>query len=318
MKSHTRRLVVVAVVVGVLCSLGASAFAITFDSPSTSPFNVPGDTMGNPRYFDIVASGFAQNEPVFVQECDGASLNLNGYTVGKHCDIATGGTPVNADGNSVATFSADRSGQRLNVFKGLSPQGSFYCLSPDDPLPQIPPNPPVPVWPNCQIRVSGQTPGDTSEQSYLPIILPDDPNELTTTTSTTDATTTSSTTTSITSTTSTTSTTPTSTTLTTTTTIPAPAPLCGFGHGVPNPPSLPRNAGLLKVSPGLKATTSTAETKFKFTGSVDNCENAPTVNGIAITGGTLKLQVEMPPGSSCSGVAPGTPVKAKLAIKWSV
>src|SRR5262249_6624842 len=73
----------------------------------------------------------------------------------------------------------------LRVFKGPSPQFIFNCLSPNDPSP----NNGLDDFRNCQVRVSGGTPGDTPEQAYFSIVLPDAPVATTTTTSTTTTTT---------------------------------------------------------------------------------------------------------------------------------
>jgi hypothetical protein len=169
MKQRTRRFGVLAVAFGLVAATGAAAGAVTITAPSSSPFSVPGDGAGNPQFFTVTATGFTQNEAVYVQQCDGVSSSSPGYTVGEHCDLASGNSPVNANASGAATFSASDSNQRLNVFKGSSPQGLFNCLSPNDPSPANG----QPDFRNCQVRVSGGTPGDTTEQAFFTIVLPD-------------------------------------------------------------------------------------------------------------------------------------------------
>jgi hypothetical protein len=118
--------------------------------------------------------------------------------------------------------------------------------------------------------------------------------------------------------TSTTTTTTTTTSTTTTTTLPPPS--CTMGAGIPQPaPKPPKNAGLVKIAKGLTATPATGTTKLKISGTLENCQNFPAIPGASgpITAGAFKLTLEIPPGSSCAGLAAGAPVKSVLSITWS-
>jgi hypothetical protein len=94
---------------------------------------------------------------------------------------------------------------------------------------------------------------------------------------------------------------------------------CDMGAGIPQtPPKPPKNAGLVKISKGLTATPAAAKTKWKFTGTIENCTNGPfsSKTGTAVTAGAVQLQVDLPPGSTCSTLIPGVPLKASLKVKW--
>jgi hypothetical protein len=174
-------LVVAGVVIAVSAALGIAYAAVIVTVPLTNPFVVPGDAQGNPVPFTITATGFANQQAVFVQQCDGVPPTAQNYSVNDHCDIQTSGAPVNANVQGDATFDASDPSVALNVFKGLGPSGTFYCLSPNDPAPITT----LPVWRNCQVRVSGGTIGDTSAQAFFSITLPDAPGDPSTTTTTT-------------------------------------------------------------------------------------------------------------------------------------
>jgi hypothetical protein len=308
MRKRTRRLGAIIAVLGLVCAMGASAWAISIQDPSGNPFSVPGDAMGNPEFFNITATGFQPFEAAYAQICDGTPPTSTGYSVNDHCDLETSNAPAHADTSGNAFFDAtDAQGTRLNVFKGPSPENRFNCLSPDDPSPHNG----LLDWRDCQVRISGGTPGDTTEQVFFTMILPNDPNDFTTTTSTTTSTTSTTSTT-------TTSTT-TSTTTTSTTTIPVLHPTCGMGAGITRPIGPPINTGMLKISHGLKAAASTSNTNLKFTGTLDNCANFPMSpkTGTPITAGSMKLSIAEPPGASCTNVVSGAPVKVALTVKWS-
>ena len=92
-----------------------------------------------------------------------------------------------------------------------------------------------------------------------------------------------------------------------------------MGAGLPQtPPKPPTNAGLVKISKGLKTTPAVKNTTFTISGTLENCQNFPAVPGSAgpITAGTFKLSLEVPPGSTCAGITAGFPVKSSLSITW--
>jgi hypothetical protein len=224
---------------------------------------------------------------VYVQQCDGVSPSTPSYTVSEHCDLASGNTPVNANASGAATFDASDPTARLNVFKGKSPQELFNCLSPNDPALSNG----LSNFRNCQVRVSGGTPADTTEQAFFTIVLPDAVSGTTTSSSSSS-----------------------------TTAVPPPNPICGMGAGIPQPaPKPPKNSGLVKLSKGLVTAPAIKDTKWKFTGTADSCVNFPTAvkTGTPITSGSVKVQVELPPGATCSNVAVGTAIKASWQVKWN-
>jgi hypothetical protein len=95
---------------------------------------------------------------------------------------------------------------------------------------------------------------------------------------------------------------------------------CEIGAGLPQtPPKPPKNSGLVKISKGLTATPATGNTKWKFTGTIENCTNGPNSakTGTPVTGGSIQLQVELPPGSTCSNLVPGAPAKVTFTVKWT-
>jgi len=110
---------------------------------------------------------------------------------------------------------------------------------------------------------------------------------------------------------------------TTTTTIPTPpgSPTCGMGAGIPQTPPKPnKNIGTVKISKGLLTTPAVKDTKLTVSGTLENCtgfESIPTKYGTPITSGSIKLTLEIPPGSTCSGLTSGFPVKSSLSIKWN-
>jgi hypothetical protein len=93
-----------------------------------------------------------------------------------------------------------------------------------------------------------------------------------------------------------------------------------MGAGIPQtPPNPPKNSGLIKLSKGLLTAPAIKDTKWKLTGTADNCSNFPTAvkTGTPITSGSIKVQVELPPGATCSNVVVGTAVKASWQVKWN-
>jgi hypothetical protein len=94
-----------------------------------------------------------------------------------------------------------------------------------------------------------------------------------------------------------------------------------MGAGVPQtPPKPPKNLGLVKISKGLLAAPSAKDTQLKVSGTLDNCtgfESIPTKYGTPITSGSMKVTLEIPPGSTCSGLTAGFPLKSSVKISWN-
>src|SRR6476619_676034 len=106
MRVSSRRLMVVAGGAAIcLVALAGIAFA-SITTPSGSPFMVPGDASGNPLPFTVVATGFAPNALVSLEQCDGVAPSAPGWTPTTHCDLGSSQSPVLADGTGTATFLA--------------------------------------------------------------------------------------------------------------------------------------------------------------------------------------------------------------------
>ena len=75
----------------------------------------------------------------------------------------------------------------------------------------------------------------------------------------------------------------------------------------------------MKISKGLLPTPAVKDTKWKFSGTVENCTGTPTAaaTGTPLSAGAMKLQVELPPGSTCSSLIPGAVVKGSGQVKWT-
>jgi hypothetical protein len=69
----------------------------------------------------------------------------------------------------------------------------------------------------------------------------------------------------------------------------------------------------------LTATPTIKDPKFKYSGSLTNCAGftAATKFGTPISGGTFKMDVELPTGATCNNLVTGMPVKTKLQIKFA-
>lgn len=101
---------------------------------------------------------------------------------------------------------------------------------------------------------------------------------------------------------------------------PPVVPSCTLGAGIAQtPPKLPKNSGRVKISKGLTSTAAVKNTKLTLTGTIENCQNFPAVPGAVgpITGGSFRITLEIPPGSTCASLAAGEPVKSSVAITWT-
>lgn len=85
------------------------------------------------------------------------------------------------------------------------------------------------------------------------------------------------------------------------------------------PPKRPKNAGLIKISKGLMDTPAAKPTKFTISGTLENCQDFPTVPKQAgpIMNGAFKLSLQIQPGSTCAGISAGAILKSSLSISWS-
>jgi hypothetical protein len=161
----------VAVAASLLLTSAAWA-ATSITTPSSNPFTVPGDALGHPQSFTIVASGFPQGpSSVSVEQCDGVSPASVGWDPLTHCDQNTAPAKVDVGSNGIATFPANDANFGFFPFKGLGPSSKFNCLAPGDPSP----NNGKPDFTDCQIRVSTDDNNVTGDQTFLTMTLPATP-----------------------------------------------------------------------------------------------------------------------------------------------
>jgi hypothetical protein len=300
-----RRGLVATIATAVLIGTASVAFATTITTPSTSPYAIPGDvspTVGNPVGVDVVATGFNDQQNVFLTQCDGNDPAGQGWSVTNDCDFGDAPGPTTAvspdpshpTGTAVASFIGD--GNNFQAFRNgkLEAQKKFNCLGPDDPSPSNG----LPDFRTCKIRVSSNNTTATGDQAFLDFTMPDLPSDVTTSTSTSTSSTSSSSTT--------------STTVQTT-------PSCGLGAGIPVAGKPNKNIGTVKLS-GVTNTAGIKALSLKFSGTMDNCINMGTrpLQKLPISAGSFTASIQVPPGAMCpSTFVTGAPIKAKLTLKWS-
>jgi hypothetical protein len=166
-----RKLAKVAVVAGAILALTATAtpaFAATKTGPSGTPFVVGADGSGNPRAFTVKASGFTPSTNVFVEQCDGTAPSTAGWDPTINCDLGSSPAAVASDASGSVTFDAADVNHRFTPFKGESPQSLFNCLATG----QAAPGNGLPNYTNCQVRISSNNTGPTSDQVFFTLSLP--------------------------------------------------------------------------------------------------------------------------------------------------
>jgi Calx-beta domain len=157
---------------GLAVGVSPASAATSITTPSTKPFIVGKDSGGNPVPFTVSASGFAPTSNVFIEQCDGVAITAVGWDPTTNCDLGSSPAAAIADGSGHVTFDMTDPNHALHPFKGSSPQGIFNCLSLNDPSP----NNGLTDYRTCKIRVSTNNSASTSDQVFLPIILPDAPD----------------------------------------------------------------------------------------------------------------------------------------------
>jgi hypothetical protein len=94
-------------------------------------------------------------------------------------------------------------------------------------------------------------------------------------------------------------------------------PTCEMGAGTPVAGEPNKNVGTIKIGPGLTAAASTKNVTLKVSGTLENCRD---MDGVAskfpISGGAMKMQVQVPQGAMCSALISGAPLKTKLTLEW--
>ncbi|MCU1454091.1 MAG: hypothetical protein JWN46_2237 [Acidimicrobiales bacterium] len=147
----------------------APALAGNITTPSTNPFTVPGDTTGAPQAFTVTGSGFTAGQQIYVEQCDGVAPTTPGYQVTTHCDLGSSPSAAIADSSGNVTFPAADPNLGFTPFKGVSPQGQFNCLAPNDATPSNG----LSSYRNCQLRLSSNNTATTGDQAFITMTLPD-------------------------------------------------------------------------------------------------------------------------------------------------
>jgi hypothetical protein len=104
---------------------------------------------------------------------------------------------------------------------------------------------------------------------------------------------------------------------------PTPTPVvasCTMGAGLPQASPKPtKNSGRLKISKGFTSSPASGTTRLTFTGTLENCLGFPSIPGAVgpITGGSFRLTLQVPPGSTCAGLTAGFPLSTMLSINWT-
>lgn len=93
-----------------------------------------------------------------------------------------------------------------------------------------------------------------------------------------------------------------------------------MGAGLPQASPKPaKNSGRLKISKGFTSSPASGTTRLTFTGTLENCLGFPSIPGAVgpITGGSFRLTLQVPPGSTCAGLTAGFPLSTMLSINWT-
>jgi hypothetical protein len=138
-------------------------------SPSTA-FAWPGDGSGNPVFADVHFTGFVQGNSVFLEECDGVPFTDPNWDPTIDCINTTSPAAVVADANGQGTFLHTDPNHHFKPVKG-NVGGSFWCLGNNDPDPADAQG--EPIYRNCQLRISTNNGGVTTDQGSQLIQLPD-------------------------------------------------------------------------------------------------------------------------------------------------
>jgi hypothetical protein len=173
--------------VGIVACLGfvvSPANAGNITNPVSGPFAVPGNPGGFPLAFSVSGTGFPASAPIFAEMCDGSDPNAG--TLGdpwlptEHCDLGNSNAPVSSDATGNVAFDPTDLNHRFLPLEGLSKQGLFNCLAPNDPKVTAPgyvegqsdPDNLAPDWTTCKLRVSTGNTVVTPDQAFLQLTLP--------------------------------------------------------------------------------------------------------------------------------------------------
>jgi hypothetical protein len=179
--------------------LSATPASAAIVKPSSGSYVVKLDAKGNPIPFTVEASGYAADEPVYLEICDGVPASEAGWSPTIDCDGTTSGAAVAANGRGVATFAVGSQSEVL-LFRGASPTRSFNCVasadmdrsatpatgmgdvvlaarqsyppagdegySADEPTP-LAADPTIPSWSDCQVRIASTNEVATADQQFV-------------------------------------------------------------------------------------------------------------------------------------------------------
>jgi hypothetical protein len=163
-----RKLASIAVLVGTLVALTATATpAFAAITQPTGTHTAPPDATGKPRPLTVKASGFVEDDLVYIEQCDGTPTSSFGWDPSINCDLGSSPAAVVADASGVATFPVGDVNKRFTPFRGDSPQGLFNCRAPGDPVPTSG----IPSYTNCKVRVSTNNTVGTGDQQFFELSL---------------------------------------------------------------------------------------------------------------------------------------------------
>jgi hypothetical protein len=196
-------LVAVATLSASMVALSATSASAAIVEPASGSYTVQLDAKGDPIPFTIEASGYAPDEPVYLEICDGVPATKAGWSPTVDCDGTTSGAAVAANGKGIATFAAGGQSEVL-LFRGASPTRSFNCVAPADIVRLAPPAsgmgnvdlsprqsyPPagdsgynadepkplaadraLPSWDDCQVRIASTNEEATTDQQFVTLRL---------------------------------------------------------------------------------------------------------------------------------------------------
>jgi hypothetical protein len=161
----------------VLLLAASPASAQTIVSP-TAPFtapNLPANEAANAPYpnalgsFTITFSGFPANTQVFAEECDG-NAGVGNWNPSADCDLDTEPAGVKSSATGTGTFTAYDINTGFYPFTGESPSQLFACVPPDQAGGNFGG---VPVFTNCQLRLTVQDTSTSAAETFLAMATPD-------------------------------------------------------------------------------------------------------------------------------------------------
>ena len=154
-----------------VAATGSAAGAAQLLQPTpAAPYQVSLDAGSHPAPFTISVAGFAPQQQVFVEQCDGLSPSTPNWDPTIDCDSGSSPAPVAVSSDGRAVFAADDLNHRFTPFVGSSPQDQFSCLPAGAPAGGGGAG--MPAYSNCQVRVSTNNATVTPDQVMFSLALP--------------------------------------------------------------------------------------------------------------------------------------------------